>query len=120
MCDFVKVLVNIQFETSSDRSGDIIQNQGNYTVECGFNGLHKDAKSALRRATTPKCLQLIADTACANEKGTLYPAALRNLCPAVTDERVAGHSMGCFEDSFNERLLKGSLSKFKSTNSPRK
>ena len=53
-------------------------------------------------------------------KGTLYPAALRNLCPAVTDERVAGHFLGCFEDSFDRRMLKGGVAKFKSTNSPRK
>ena len=98
----------------------VIESTGNYTVDCGFDSLHKDAKSALRRATTPECLQLIADTACANEKGTLYPPALRNLCPAVTDERVAGHYLGCFQDSFDGRLLKGGVSKLKSTNSPRK
>ena len=89
-------------------------------MECGFNSLHKDAKSALRRASTPECLQRIADAACANQKGTLYPPALRNLCPAVTDERVAGHYLGCFEDSFDRRLLKGGVGKFKSTNTPRK
>ena len=102
----------------TDRSSPEVE--VNYTLKCDYTGLHKDAKSALRRAKSPECLQLIADTACSNEKGTLYPPELKNLCPAVTDDRVAGHYMGCFEDAFESRLLKGGVSKLRSTNSPKK
>ena len=67
---FSKEARSCEYCQSPDRDFKSIESGGNYTVKCGFNSLHKDAKSALRRATTPQCLQLIADTACANEKGS--------------------------------------------------
>ncbi len=91
-----------------------------YSLKCDFNALHKDAKSSLKRAKTAACLQKIADAACKNVEGTLYPAALENYCPREVDKRVAGHYLGCYRDSFNDRLLVGSLNKFKGTNSIKK
>ena len=63
---------------------------------------------------------MIADAACANQRGTLYPPTLRSLCDIETDDRVAGHHMGCFKDSIDNRLLKGKRTKFLNTDSPEK
>ena len=94
--------------------------QEKYNLNCDHESLHQDAKKALRWARTPECLQLIADTACANQRGTLYPPTLKSLCNIETDDRVAGHHMGCYIDSTDNRLLNGEVSKFKGNNSPKK
>jgi len=78
--------------------------------------VHKDAESALKRARTGECRSAIAEAACANEAGELGPQHLPNLCPTVEDDDRRGAYLGCFTDSFSDRLFKGALHKFKGDN----
>ena len=97
----------------SARHSSMIKEQG-LRLECTDPG--RSAISAVKRATSKECRQKILDTSCKNIAGTLYPKALSNLCPVQTDHRVVGNYMGCYEDSFEDRILLGGVTKFKVNN----
>ncbi len=84
-------------------------------VACVY--IHKDATSAIERATTRECRREIARTACLNEAGELYPSRLPNLCPTKVDERLRGRYLGCYADSFTDRLFTGAMVKLGDSNS---
>lgn len=76
----------------------------------------KDAISAINRAKTQKCKQLISNITCLSLAGKLYPTELRGSCPAKG--YVAGRELGCFKDDKNYRLLSGYVGSYKKDNSP--
>ena len=115
----IAVALSVKF-TDDQHPNSTIKNQSNYTVKCGYKNLHRDARSALRRARSPECLQLIADTSCANGEGTLYPLDLKSRCPVLKDGSVAGHYLGCLADSSDGPLLKSTVTKSKRFNSLKK
>lgn len=77
----------------------------------------KDAISAINRAKTQKCKQLISNITCLSLAGKLYPQELKGSCPAKG--YVAGRDLGCFKDDKNNRLLTGYVGTYKKVNSPR-
>lgn len=77
----------------------------------------KDAISAINRAKTQKCKQLISNITCLSLVGKLYPTELRGSCPAKG--YVAGRELGCFKDDKNYRLLSGYVGSYKKDNSPK-
>lgn len=76
----------------------------------------KEAISAIHRAKTQKCKQLISNTTCLIKEGRFYPKRLPNYCP--NGGREGGKSFGCFKDEKNYRLLNGYYGNYKSSNSP--
>ena len=95
-------------------------NNATVLTEFGLNAscgsIAKDAQSAVKRAKTRECKELIAEIACKHERGELYPERLQSLCPVHLDARVAGNELGCYKDSFSERLLNGASIKQKEDN----
>lgn len=77
----------------------------------------KDAISAINRAKTQKCKQLISNITCLSLTGKLYPSELKGSCPAK--DFVAGRELGCFKDDKNYRLLVGYVGTYKKENSPK-
>ncbi len=84
------------------------------------SGVHPDAESALRRASSERCRSEIADVACRNEEGSLHPERLPNLCPTGTDEVARGRYLGCYSDSFGDRIFQGVVHKLREANSPQR
>ncbi|KAJ8931233.1 hypothetical protein NQ314_015877 [Rhamnusium bicolor] len=56
----------------------------------------KEAVSAINRAKTQKCKQLISNITCLSFADKLYPTELKGSCPAPGF--VAGRELGCFKD----------------------
>lgn len=79
----------------------------------------KETVSAVQRAHTQQCKELIIDVACRIKSETFYPKNLHNLCPSGSNY-IANRSLGCFKDDKKHRLLPGFYSNFKETNSPKK
>ena len=59
--------------------------------------LHKDAKSAIKRAKSEECKRRLEEIACLNSDEKLYAPTLPKLCPVNIDEKVKGHDLGCFQ-----------------------
>lgn len=78
----------------------------------------KEAISAIYRAQTHYCKELIANTTCAIQRGTFYPAALPNYCPHEPYNK--NKPLGCFKDDKKFRTLSGYYINFKTTNTPTK
>lgn len=76
----------------------------------------KEAVSAIHRARTQKCKQLIANTTCLIKQGLLYPASLPNYC--ANNDLESGKSLGCFKDEKTYRILNGYYVNYKNSNSP--
>lgn len=76
----------------------------------------KEAVSAVHRAKTQTCKQLIVNISCALQKGSFYPDTLPDLCPR--NKLVARQPLGCFRDQKNFRLLSGYYANYKETNEP--
>ena len=83
---------------------------------CNITG--REAVSAINRATTRGCKQEIVDLVCHLQKGEVYPTILKRTCPGQVDKAIQGKHVGCFKDSFTNRLLQGYLVKLKTQNSP--
>ncbi|XP_075224237.1 xylosyltransferase oxt isoform X2 [Lycorma delicatula] len=81
---------------------------------CEITG--KEAISAIHRAKTQHCKQLLANVTCLIQHQQLYPTQLKHSCPAAGYE--AGRSLGCFQDEKKFRLLSGYYANLKTTNSP--
>ena len=83
----------------------------NHSIPCP--NMSKHAESAIQRAHSKECQNIIMKTSCANEADMLYPIKLKSLCPANVDERNRRHYLGCFKDSFHSPLLQGAYFKLK-------
>uniref|UniRef100_A0A1B6CJW1 protein xylosyltransferase n=1 Tax=Clastoptera arizonana TaxID=38151 RepID=A0A1B6CJW1_9HEMI len=81
---------------------------------CEITG--KEAVSAIHRAKTQHCKQLLANITCLNLKEELYPSWLPHSCPNKGHE--AGKLLGCYKDEKAFRLLSGYYTNLKSNNSP--
>lgn len=86
----------------------------NFKPECEITG--KEAVSAIHRAKSQKCKQVIANVTCRSLLGTLYPKRLKGDCP--NNGRTTGKPLGCFKDENNYRLLSGYFGVNKKSNSP--
>ncbi|EFA12734.1 xylosyltransferase oxt [Tribolium castaneum] len=86
----------------------------NFRPECEITG--KEAVSAIHRAKSQNCKQLIANVTCKSLAGTLYPKRLTGSCP--NGGKIAGKALGCFKDENNYRLLSGYFGVNKKSNSP--
>ncbi len=82
--------------------------------------VHSDAESALQRASSRQCKADIAKAACRNEAKTLHPGKMKNLCPTRMDEDSRGRYLGCFSDSFSDRIFQGVMYKLKEDNTAEK
>lgn len=78
----------------------------------------KEAISAIYRAQTHYCKELIANTTCAIQRGTFYPASLPNYCPH--EPYTKNKPLGCFKDDKKFRTLSGYYINFKTSNTPTK
>lgn len=78
----------------------------------------KEAISAIYRAQTRQCKELIANTTCAIQSGTFYPHELPNYCPHEPYDK--DKPLGCFKDDKKFRTLSGYYINFKTTNTPTK
>lgn len=78
----------------------------------------KEAISAIYRAHTRYCKELIANTTCAIQSGTFYPAGLPNYCPH--EPYQPNRALGCFKDEKKFRTLSGYYINFKTANTPAK
>lgn len=87
----------------------------NFDLPCHIT--EKQALSALNRAKTQKCKQLIANISCLSSENILYPLELKSSCPA--GNFVSGRELGCFKDEKNFRLLNGYYGVAKNENSPK-
>ncbi|KAF5269987.1 hypothetical protein FQR65_LT05786 [Abscondita terminalis] len=76
----------------------------------------KEAISAIHRAKTQRCKQIISNVTCLIAQGLLYPKILPNYCP--NEGHLGGKSLGCFKDEKSFRLLSGYYGNYKNTNSP--
>ncbi|XP_023025219.1 xylosyltransferase oxt [Leptinotarsa decemlineata] len=77
----------------------------------------KEAVSAINRAKTQYCKQLISNMTCLSIENRLYPKELRGSCPS--DGMISGKELGCFKDEKNFRLLSGYFGVNKRENSPK-
>lgn len=78
----------------------------------------KEAISAIYRAHTRYCKELIANTTCAIQSGTFYPTELPNYCPH--EPYQPSRALGCFKDDKKFRTLSGYYINFKTANTPAK
>lgn len=78
----------------------------------------KEAISAIYRAHTRYCKEIIANTTCAIQSGTFYPMQLPNYCPH--EPYQPNRALGCFKDDKKFRTLSGYYINFKTTNTPAK
>ena len=76
---------------------------------------HKDAKSAISRATSPQCKRSLHEIACRTD---LYPTYLPNYCHDYQVDLASSAYLGCYKDAFKARILNGSKVKLEGTNSP--
>ncbi|XP_050301024.1 xylosyltransferase oxt [Anthonomus grandis grandis] len=77
----------------------------------------KQALSALNRAKSQKCRQIIANISCLNSNGQLYPQEIQSTCP--NKNYVKGKQLGCYKDEKNFRILTGYMGVNKNENSPK-
>lgn len=87
-----------------------------FTPSCTI--VAKEAISAIYRAQTRQCKELIANTTCAIQSGTFYPQSLPNYCPHEPYDK--DKPLGCFKDDKKFRTLSGYYINFKTSNTPTK
>lgn len=78
----------------------------------------KEVVSAVQRARSQKCREMIIDITCLIKADNFYPSKLPNLCPS--GNYIANRSLGCYKDDKRQRLLPSFYTNFKETNSPKK
>lgn len=76
----------------------------------------KEAISAIQRAKTQSCKEIIVNITCAIEQNRFYAKRLPNYCPG--DAYVANRALGCYKDEKKFRLLSGYYSNLKTQNTP--
>lgn len=88
----------------------------NFKPKCEI--VAKEAISAIYRAQTQLCKELIANTTCAIQRGTFYPKSLPNYCPHEPYNK--DKPLGCYKDDKKFRTLSGYYINFKTTNTQTK
>lgn len=78
----------------------------------------KEAISAVYRAKTQNCKEIIVNITCAIQNGTFYPKKLLSYCPHETF--VENKPLGCFKDDKKFRTLSGYYINFLTTNTPKR
>lgn len=91
-------------------------NDLNFKPNCDI--VAKEAISAINRAQTKQCKEIIANISCAIQNQQFYPDELPNECPH--EPYQAYRSLGCFKDDKKFRTLSGYYINFKTTNAPKK
>ncbi|KAF7270775.1 hypothetical protein GWI33_016280 [Rhynchophorus ferrugineus] len=86
----------------------------NFDLPCHIT--EKQALSALNRAKTQRCKQVIANISCLSYENQLYPQELKSSCPSGSF--IRGKQLGCYKDEKNFRLLNGYFGVNKNENSP--
>lgn len=76
----------------------------------------KEAISAIYRAQTRLCKELIANTTCDIQSGIFYPQSLPNYCPH--EPYTKNRPLGCYKDDKKFRTLSGYYINFKTVNTP--
>lgn len=76
----------------------------------------KETLSALKRAKTSQCKELIIRTSCLHQHRQLFPTLLKRTCP--NSGSTMGRALGCYRDSSKRRLLADHMTELKDTNSP--
>ncbi|XP_039284887.1 xylosyltransferase oxt [Nilaparvata lugens] len=76
----------------------------------------KEPVSAIHRAKTQHCKQLLVNVTCRSQADMLYPSRLPHSCPSQGLEQ--GKSLGCFQDEKRLRLLSGYYANLSRSNSP--
>lgn len=74
----------------------------------------REAISAIHRAKTQKCKQLIVNKTCLIQDGNFYPEKLPNYCPH--NAATYGKYLGCYVDEKKLRLLSGFYGNYANTN----
>ncbi|KAL1416708.1 hypothetical protein MTO96_027605 [Rhipicephalus appendiculatus] len=82
-----------------------------FRPECDI--VEKDALSAIRRATTTRCKQELANVTCLVRRGMLYPSELPRFCETPPG-RVVGAHLGCFRDDRKSRIFERLASRTRS------
>ncbi|CAH0548155.1 unnamed protein product [Brassicogethes aeneus] len=85
-----------------------------FVPACHIN--NKEAISAIHRAKSQKCKQILANITCLSNAGKMYPKELSSSCP--TGNFSLGRQLGCYKDEKNFRLLNGYYGAYKKDNSP--
>lgn len=89
--------------TNNKQSNQIKLEKLNFTLPCDIKG--KEAISAINRASSKKCKQLIVNITCSGLQGTLYPKKLPSYC--IDLRNITGKTLGCFKDDKEYRILNG-------------
>lgn len=110
--------LNSKSENSQQLSAHTNLKLENFPFQATCDIIAKEAISAIYRAQTHYCKELIANTTCAIQKGTFYPAALPNYCPHEPYHK--NRALGCYKDDKKFRTLSGYYINFKTTNTPTK
>ncbi|KAK0163016.1 hypothetical protein PV327_006732 [Microctonus hyperodae] len=88
----------------------------NFTPICDVIG--REAVSAVTRARSQFCKELIVNVSCLSQQGKLYPERLYSSCPHSTGFIGKPKNLGCFKDDKTQRILSGYYAIFKTNNSP--
>ncbi|XP_030765815.1 xylosyltransferase oxt [Sitophilus oryzae] len=104
-----------QTKKTSNNTVQLKVEELNFDLPCHIT--EKQAISALTRAKTQRCKQVIANISCQSLENQLYPLELRSSCPV--GNFVKGKELGCFKDDKKFRLLNGYFGVSKSENSPK-
>lgn len=78
----------------------------------------KEAISAIHRAQSQICKQIIVNASCAIQNGVFYATKLPNYCP--NDPFTPYRALGCHKDDKKFRTLSGYYINLKTTNTPTK
>ncbi|KAJ8965594.1 hypothetical protein NQ317_016296 [Molorchus minor] len=113
--DSNSVLTKIKKHKVSNQTHFLKYDELEFTPLCSITT--KEAVSAINRAKTQKCKQLISNITCLSYADKLYPIELRGSCPS--EGYVMGKELGCFKDDKKYRLLSGYFGVNKNNNSPK-
>lgn len=103
-----------QTKKSGNNSIQLKLEELNFDLPCHIT--EKQALSALNRAKTQRCKQVIANITCLSYENQLYPQELKSSCPS--GGFIRGKQLGCYKDEKNFRLLNGYFGVNKNENSP--
>lgn len=107
-----------KIDNSQKLSTNTNLNLGNFKFKPICDIVAKEAISAIYRAQSRWCKELIANTTCSIQNGTFYPLALPNFCPH--EPYSENKPLGCYKDDKKFRTLSGYYINFKTTNTPTK
>lgn len=85
-----------------------------FTPNCKIIG--REAISAINRAKSRKCKEIIANITCLSLEEKLYPKRLTNFC--MDKKNTSEKALGCFKDEKEYRLLSSYYGVFNKDNSP--